>query len=547
MNLSAITQSPRSRYLVAVIAGIALALAFPNFNIAGLAWVAPGLLLAAAIGTTGWRSFRIGYCGGLVFHLVTLRWLLNIPVTGFPILGWIALSAFLALYQAAWVVVVSSSVFRIPSFPDSLVRRQIWALSGAAAWVALEMIQARLFSGFPWHLLGVSQLNQTPLIQIASITGVYGISFVAVWAALSAVSAVRALLKNPVARYAWLGDLALPLLAVMGLIAFGMMQLRSYDEANRPTLRVAFVQPNIPQTMIWNAAENDQRFAELLTLTQQAATKRPDLILWPEAAMPGMLRYDEAMATNVLAFAHSNRVWMIVGSDDVEPAKHPTKPDDADSFNASFLINPDGVIAARYCKRNLVMFGEYIPLWRWMSFLKWFTPIEGGFAAGERVENFALEIGVAKRVKTATLICFEDVFPHRVREYVSGDTDFLVNLTNDGWFGEGAAQRQHAATAAFRCVENGIPLLRCCNNGLTCWIDSRGRIRQFLRDANGSEYGAGVMVAEIPLLAPGEKRQRTFYNQHGDWFGWSCVGVTLLSILPRLFARRAGRRERVAA
>ena len=120
------------------------------------------------------------------------------------------------------------------------------------------------------------------------------------------------------------------------------------------------------------------------------------------------------------------------------------------------------------------------------------------------------------------------VFPHLAREYATDDTDFLVNLTNDGWFGEGAEQWQHAAGGAFRAVENGLPLARCCNNGLTCWIDSRGRLRDIFRDKKGSIYGSGVMTAHIPVLAPGEKHARTFYNKHGDWFGWACVALAAI-------------------
>jgi len=318
-----------------------------------------------------------------------------------------------------------------------------------------------------------------------------------------------------------------------------MTQLRTMSGNAGKTLRVAFIQPNIPQTMIWNPVENEQRFTQLMQLTAQSLTNRPDLILWPEAAMPGMLRYDEAMATNVLGFARSNTVWLIIGSDDLEPAKHPIQPGDADSFNASFLINPEGQIAARYCKRNLVMFGEYIPLWRWVSFVKWFTPIEGGFAAGEEVVPFTLQSNGP--VKTAILICFEDVFPHHTREYTKPDIDFLVNLTNDGWFGEGGEQWQHANAAIFRTIENRIPLLRACNNGLTCWIDSRGRLREFLQDQKGSIYSSGVLVVDIPIAESSERTDRSFYHRHGDWFGWTCVAVTGAPLLARL------RRRRVAA
>ena len=114
------------------------------------------------------------------------------------------------------------------------------------------------------------------------------------------------------------------------------------------------------------------------------------------------------------------------------------------------------------------------------------------------------------RVKTSTLICFEDMFPQLAREYVQDDTDFLVNLTNDGWFGEGAAQWQQAAAAVFRAVENGVPLVRCCNNGVTCWVDAPGRVRQIFTDQTGSVYGAGAMTIELPLSHPAKNARRLF-------------------------------------
>ena len=200
-------------------------------------------------------------------------------------------------------------------------------------------------------------------------------------------------------------------------------------------------------------------------------------------------------------------------------------------YNSSFLLNPEGKLVDGYKKRNLVIFGEYIPLVRWVPFMKWFTPIPGGFTPGERATFF--ELGDLK-VKTSPLICFEDMFPQLARDCAAGDTDFLVNMTNDGWFGESAEPWQHAAGAVFRAVENDRPLLRCTNTGLTCWIDAQGRLREIFRDSRGSVYGPGFMTAEIPLLTPGEGHSRTFYNLHGDWFGWACVGITALNLLRRL-------------
>jgi apolipoprotein N-acyltransferase len=131
-------------------------------------------------------------------------------------------------------------------------------------------------------------------------------------------------------------------------------------------------------------------------------------------------------------------------------------------------------------------------------------------------------------VDLPVLICFEDVFPHGARLHVTDQTDLLLNLTNNGWFGESAAQWQHAANAVFRAVENGVPLVRCTNNGLTCWIDATGRMRQVFRDAEGSEYGRGFLAVEIPLGPEGGLDAGTFYRRHGDWFGWGCVVVAVV-------------------
>jgi apolipoprotein N-acyltransferase len=189
-------------------------------------------------------------------------------------------------------------------------------------------------------------------------------------------------------------------------------------------------------------------------------------------------------------------------------------------------------MAGLYHKRQLVIFGEYIPLVRWLPFIKWFTPITGGWTAGDRPGTFPLN-----HARIAPLICFEDVFPGTAREAATDDTDFLVNLTNDGWFGRSAEQWQHLANAVFRAVENGLPLVRCANNGVTGWIDAHGRLCQVFTDADHTVYGPGALTVEIPLLPVGEKRVPTYYHQHGDWFGWSCVVVTAGLLLRRLRAK----------
>ena len=570
----------RSGYLLAIGAGLLLTAAFPKISIAGCAWVAPALMIAAAYGKRGCDAFRVGYVAGLAYFLSSLYWLLLIPVTGYPILGWVALGAYVALYPAIWVWLVLKCGLRNAECEfESWSKRLLWSLSGAAAWVALEMVRGRLFSGFPWNPLGASQYQLVPLIQIASVTGVYGVSFLVVWVSLSLFSAGRMIFRRPTLRMAWQGEIILPLVVVVALFIFGFARISGQNPSGA-MLRITLVQPSIPQTLIWNSGEDDKRFQQLLQLTEAALTQvsegrvtrvpdrsvaggsdtsgalraRPsektDLLIWPESAVPSLNETNYIAITNLI---RAYNVWLIFNADDAVWRPEAKNRDDFDVFNAAFLVNPEGHIAAVYHKQKLVVFGEYIPLVRWLPFIKWFTPITGSFASGERPVPFELErrapsrlevqlgtnqagseTGAPNRVRTSTLICFEDMFPELAREYVEDDTDFLVNLTNDGWFGNSAEQWQHAACGVFRAVENGVPLVRCCNNGVTCWIDATGRMRDILKDQNGSVYGIGAMTIEVPL----QKHAPTFYNRHGDRFGWGCVAVTIILLFAKFKVRK---------
>jgi apolipoprotein N-acyltransferase len=541
----------RNRYIPAVIAGLLWAACFPNFNLAGLGWIAPGLILACALGKSGWEAFRIGYVAGLSHHLASLYWLLQIPYRwhGIPLApaaGWLALSAFAALFPATWVWLLSPARKRSPApefdaapaaaTDDQAARpwasRLLRVLSGAALWVALEMLLARIFGGFPWNPLSASQHELVPLLQIATVTGSYGVSFLLVWLSLSLLSAALLLIRRPAAKSAWMGELVLPALVVALVFNFGLRQLKHDTATPGRVINITMIQPSIPQTVIWDPNGDDLRFREVLQLTGQALTNRTDLLIWPESAVPKLFRYDKATYEAVTNLARQHGVWMIIGADDAEPKEDSAGADkDADFFNSSFLITPEGRYQDDYRKRSLVIFGEYIPLARWLPFIKWFTPIQGGFTAGDEAGHFKLgTLGVG----TSVLICFEDIFPHLTRRSVEAGTDILVNITNDGWFGNSAAQWQHAMSALLRAVENRRPLIRSTNNGLTCWIDPYGRVRQLFRDSAGTVYGKGWMSFKLPL--PAQEQPLTFYTRHGDVFGWFCSGVGFLLAAPRLFA-----------
>ena len=540
----------RSGYLAAIATGLLLTAAFPKFAVAGFAWVVPGLLLAIAQDRSRGEAFRVGYVAGLAHFLSSLYWLLLIPVDWFPVLGWISLSAVLALFVGGWVWLLAEKIGE-----GNWARRTRWALAGAAVWVALEMVRARVLGGFPWDFLGVSQYRMVPLIQIASVTGVYGVSFLVVWFSLSLFSAMRTLFGDPTRRYVWQAEIALPLVTIIGLFIFGYVRA---GQGNTPTtsLRITLVQPSIPQTLIWDPVQNESRFQQLIRLTEQSLEEtrktetgerviqivdpanpdnqqtntlpvrsphrtqdasRTDLLIWPESAVPNL---DGDTVNAITRLVQSNRVWIIFNSDDVE-----FRRDATNYFNSAFLVTPRGELAEVYHKRKLVMFGEYIPLVQWLPLVKYLTPITGSYQSGDR--PVAFELG-DPHVNAAPLICFEDTFPGVARASAGDNVDFLVNLTNDGWFGNSAAQWQHMASAAFRAVENNLPLVRCSNNGISCWIDATGRVQEVFKDRNGSAYGAGGLTLDIPLTQEGAGRAPTFYHRHGDWFGWACVVVAVL-------------------
>ena len=505
-------QLSQARWPLAVLVGLAMALAFPEPRWVGFAWLAPGAWLAVVAGERRWRLFGLAFVAALVFRLVSLRFLLNMPHMAGAIAGWLALSLYSALYPAAWAWLCGGSL------RDSLAklqwpwfRRLGFGLFAAATWVAFEMLQARLLGGYPWNFLGVSQFENFALIQIASVTGVYGVSFLVVWASVSLLFAVLQIRRSPANPWSWTADVALPLLALGLVFGWGFFRVAKVPPpANK--LAVALVQPSIPQQLIWQSGTGDERLAKVLELSRLALATKPDLLVWPEACAPiSAERWPE-----VFDMVKSSGVTLLFGADDVERGA-----DEVRYFNSAVFLTPDGPQLPSYRKRRLVMFGEYIPFEKALPFMKYLSPIGGSFSAGTEPVQFTLPDG---EHTIAPLICFEDSFPHGGREHVSPETDLLVNLTNDGWFGTGPEQWQHAANAVFRAVENGVPLVRCANNGLTCWIGPLGQVRQFYGQESGDIYGAGFVSFEVRL---GQPLGRTVYNRYGDVFGWACFGLAL--------------------
>jgi apolipoprotein N-acyltransferase len=291
--------------------------------------------------------------------------------------------------------------------------------------------------------------------------------------------------------------------------------------------------------MIWDRKQADARFAEVIQLSEKALLEKPDLIVWPEAAVPNLFRYETNTYHAVTNLVQRHHVWLIFGADDIVAPPDAKSEADLEWFNSSFLISPDGLIRGVYQKQQLVMFGEYVPFTKWLPFIAGLVQSEGNFSRGKGSVIFDLP---SLGLKTSVLICFEDVFPHLARKYTTADLDFLLNLTNNGWFGESAAQWQHAGSAVFRAIENGLPLVRAANNGLSCWVDSIGGMHDVYFDGTKDIYGAGYKIVNVPVLN-GSTRSPAFYTTYGDWFGWTCVGISLLGLARTIIIIRRRKKE----
>ena len=270
---------------------------------------------------------------------------------------------------------------------------------------------------------------------------------------------------------------------------------------------------------------------KLLELSRAALAEKPDLLVWPEAALPEMITRDQFTQDAIANLLRPYHSWMVIGASDFESPSAATGPDVTQWFNGAFLINPAGEMVARYHKRHLVPFGEFMPGARWFPFLARFRKAGAGLTPGNRPGLFHMTKPAAS---LSVLICYEDLFPHEVRECLDEQTDYLLNLTNDGWFGNSGAQWLHTVNALFRAIELHLPLVRCCNNGITCWIDTCGQLHNVYFPGSSNEYESGFKIVEVPLAGSQAGQHPTFYRQYGDVFGWGCVTLVTFLALTRL-------------
>jgi apolipoprotein N-acyltransferase len=519
----------------AVLSGLLLAAAFPLADQGWLAFIALVPLIRAVRGGAPRRAARLGFVSGAIFFAALLYWLVGVMTRYGGLPAWagagflLLLVAYLALYVAAFAALVAAVAGRFGA-PG--------LLAAPIVWVGLEFVRGHLLTGFPWGLLGYTQWRNTPFLQIAATGGVHAVSFLVVLA-----NAALALLleRGAPARARLLGAgacglvvaaqavgtavvpplSALPTTAIAAATAAGAP---GGEEAPSVAFAVAAIQANVAQDRKWNRAEEGAIIAGLFDMTASAATAGARVVVWPESSSPLSFRVPASRAAGgavehrieprrdyldaVAALVRDRRLTLIAGSVDYR-----WDGERLLAFNSAMVVDEQGVLGPSYDKIRLVPFGEYVPLRHVLFFVD--RMVQGAiaeFAPGTRPEPLPTPFGPA-----ATFVCYEAIFPGLVRD-LARDAAFMVNITNDAWFGGSAAPRQHLAMAALRAAENRRWLVRAANTGISAIVDPWGRVRA----------EAPLDVRTVLQGTIEARSRRSPFARAGDVAGIACAILTVL-------------------
>jgi apolipoprotein N-acyltransferase len=505
------------RYGLALALGALLAGAMPPVDLTPLVFVAlPGLLWLDDGSDSPWASARLGYVFGLGFFVAGLYWIAGALFVDIARFWWavpfavLGVPAVLALFPAASLAVTGLVTAR----PGLGAAARVCLF--AVAWSAAEWVRGHLLTGLPWNLLGYAWAGGFPgslaVLESTAWIGIYGLSFLTVLAA-----ALPALLGTPLLSPMTPTRRAAPVLAAVILIlvpaAVGAIRLQVLPPTATATW-LRLVQPSIPETLKWDPAAAEDNFHRLIELSGAAADHPLAAVVWPEAAATFLIERDAPHRAEIAAVA-PKRGYVLTGVMRANPAPAPV----TQLWNSIAAIDPAGAIRAGYDKAHLVPFGEYVPLAAILP-MKKIVPGSIDLSAGPGPQTIVLP-GLPA---FSPVICYEAIFPGAVVA-AAARPEWILNLTNDAWYGRSSGPYQHFAIARTRAIEEGLPLVRVANNGISGVIDPAGRIV-----ARTSLDAIGYADVALPPAAP-----PTLYAAAGDWI---FAALLLLGLVPLAVRRR---------
>ncbi len=494
--------------LLALTGGLLLSLAFPPLSLDYLAWVAfIPLFWALCLVSRAHLALLCGALFGFAFFLVDLSWIYNTLITHGHFSPFIGIIVFLCM-------IIFLSLFPAGFAYAAALFSERGISTGAVApflWVAQEYLRSILFTGFPWDLLGYSQANHLRLIQTADVTGVYGISFLIVLSNVTLWKLIQSIffLNGPhgSTRFPW-KLITVNVLALIFVLSYGQIRIRQFSDIHhsKTSCKIGVLQGNIPQEIKWEDSSRAKTFAVYEALGRKAVDEGARLLIWPETSAPVVFGSTDRDWIRPSLISEELGVPMLVGAPSLK-----TGNNRGPYYNSAFLLDSTKIFF-RYDKIHLVPFGEYMPL---SSLL----PVGPGIAAREADYAPGKTMTVMRWPDCppfSVLICYEAIFPELARQAVNSGAKLLVNITNDGWFGDTGAPYQHLAMAGFRSIENRVWLLRSANTGISGAFDPSGKLVKTIALQHEDMFTLSMTSIDNP---------RSFYTRFGDLFVYGCISI----------------------
>lgn len=493
----------RRDYLLILITGVGLILAFPPLPFGFIASVTLIPFFFFLSGKKISTVLKGGYFIGFIWGSGTIYWI-----------GWATIGG---LFGALLIFPLYFCLFAAVLFWLYQIwgEKSIWAVP--FVWTGVELLSSVGSMGFPWNLLAHTQTSYLPMIQYADLIGAYGISFWVVW--MNVVFYFMILHMNRKQVKPLILAMVLTILIPLG---YGQWRM-SQPLDNEQKINISLVQGNIDPYQKWDNHFLDTNFSIYQRLTSEAAKSNPDLIVWPETATACYIRYRNRLYQEIKSLVNAIHVPLLTGTQDFEWKEKHT----VNRYNSAFFIRPDCTKVDRYHKMHLVPFSERVPLADklpfFYNFLDRVLDLDvGNYMTGDSMVVFKwIPKSIQETVCFSVVICYESVFPYLVRSFIQKGAQFLVVITNDGWFGKTSGPFQHAQIAVLRAIENRIWVVRCANTGISTFIDPHGHIYQ-----KSELYKEAVLNHAISV-----HHSKSFFMKYGNLFIWFIGMMNVMIVL----------------